>query len=98
MRGDVREINVSETVGHVDRRLIRGEFATEALFLAGFKEAQITALGDPSEISTSRLHELLMEKLNEALLFHQLDQSKVKPVRGRKRRGTKARRHKANKK
>jgi hypothetical protein len=60
MRGDMREINMTEVLGHVDHQLIRGEFATEMLFLAGFKEAQITALGDPSEISTSRLHELLV--------------------------------------
>jgi hypothetical protein len=61
--------NLSELVGHVDRKIIRKEFNTEALFIAAFTETQIAALGDLSELSRDRMHQLLESRLGEALIF-----------------------------
>lgn len=58
---------MSEVSDHVDRKLIRREFNTEALLLSGFTEEQLVGLGDLGEIGTDRLHELLWSKLGDAL-------------------------------
>jgi hypothetical protein len=91
---------LTEVSGQVDRKLIRKELNTEALFLSGFTEAQIMGLGDLGEISTDRLHELLWSKLGEALYrattshhaevvtLHPKKRSRVRPEDLRKARSS----------
>jgi hypothetical protein len=87
-------IALSETVGNVDRRVVRRELRAEALFMAGFTGAEIAGLGDLSEVSTDRLHELLWPKLGEALARATDSHGPVVEPFRRKKRSRKARKPK----
>jgi hypothetical protein len=86
---------LSEAVGSVDRSAMRKEFNKEALFIAGFTEAQISGLGDLSQITSDRMHEILEARI--LYLDGRRDKRKIVLVGGKKRtkRGSKVRSRKS---
>jgi hypothetical protein len=74
---------LSEAVGSVDRSAMRKEFNKEALFIAGFTEAQISVLGDLSQITSDRMHEILEARI--LYLDGRRDKRKIVLVGGKKR-------------
>lgn len=77
-------MNLSEAIGtKFDRKDMKREFYTEALFIAGFTEAQISGLGDLSAISRDRMHEILEARI--LYLDGRRDKRKVVLVGGKKR-------------
>jgi hypothetical protein len=74
---------LNEPMGNVDRSVMRREFNKEALFIAGFTEAQINGLGDLSAISRDRMHEILEAKI--LYLDGRRDKRKTVLLGGKKR-------------
>lgn len=70
-------------MGSVDRSAMRKEFNKEALFIAGFTEAQISVLGDLSQITSDRMHEILEARI--LYLDGRRDKRKIVLVGGKKR-------------
>ena len=70
-------------MGSVDRSAMRKEFNKEALFIAGFTEAQISGLGDLSQITSDRMHEILEARI--LYLDGRRDKRKIVLVSGKKR-------------
>ena len=55
---------MSEAIGtKIDRKVMRREFFTEALSIAGFTEPQVESLGDLSDLSIDRMHQLLESRI-----------------------------------
>ncbi|MGP8070358.1 MAG: hypothetical protein ACLP5V_10755 [Candidatus Bathyarchaeia archaeon] len=75
---------MSEAVGNADRRAMRRELNKEALFIAGFTDAQINGLGDLSQISSDRMHEILISKI--LYLEVSRDKHKIVIIGGKKRK------------